>query len=95
MTQRDKRRVVGLPVSIGQIVAINLLLFLLPAWISRARAEGGSANTPQAPTVTAKAAEIAYYTCSMHPSVRASAPGTCPICSMTLQPVTVERNNFV
>jgi len=33
-------------------------------------------------------AEIAYYTCSMHPSVRAHEPGTCPVCSMNLTPVT-------
>ncbi len=32
--------------------------------------------------------EVAYYTCSMHPSVRSSTPGTCPICSMDLVPVT-------
>lgn len=30
----------------------------------------------------------AYYTCSMHPSVHASQPGTCPICGMTLSPVS-------
>lgn len=28
------------------------------------------------------------YTCSMHPDVRTSAPGTCPKCGMTLVPVT-------
>jgi Cu(I)/Ag(I) efflux system membrane fusion protein len=32
--------------------------------------------------------DIAYYTCSMHPSVRSQDPGKCPICSMTLIPVT-------
>lgn len=32
--------------------------------------------------------EIAYWTCSMHPSVRSSTPGTCPICSMDLVSVT-------
>jgi Cu(I)/Ag(I) efflux system membrane fusion protein len=32
--------------------------------------------------------EVAYYTCSMHPSVREAGPGTCPICSMDLVPVT-------
>ncbi|HEY4613069.1 MAG TPA: efflux RND transporter periplasmic adaptor subunit [Bacteroidota bacterium] len=31
--------------------------------------------------------EIEYYTCGMHPSVRASEPGKCPICGMTLTPV--------
>ena len=36
------------------------------------------------------------YTCPMHPQVRASAPGSCPICGMALEPVlptgTQERN---
>ena len=32
--------------------------------------------------------EIAYYTCSMHPSVRSQDPGQCPICNMALTPVT-------
>lgn len=30
------------------------------------------------------------YTCSMHPSVRQSEPGACPICGMDLIPVTEE-----
>jgi Cu(I)/Ag(I) efflux system membrane fusion protein len=32
--------------------------------------------------------EVEYYTCSMHPSVKQEQPGTCPICSMNLTPVT-------
>jgi multidrug efflux pump subunit AcrA (membrane-fusion protein)/nitrogen fixation protein FixH len=32
--------------------------------------------------------EVAYYTCSMHPTVHAHEPGKCPICSMDLQAVT-------
>lgn len=31
---------------------------------------------------------VAYHTCPMHPSIRASSPGTCPICGMDLVPVT-------
>lgn len=31
--------------------------------------------------------EIAYWTCAMHPTVRASGPGNCPVCSMELIPV--------
>jgi Cu(I)/Ag(I) efflux system membrane fusion protein len=31
--------------------------------------------------------EVAYYTCSMHSSVKSATPGTCPICSMDLVPV--------
>ena len=67
-------------------------------------ADGNAAPTPQtavgAATATGSAGaamgsgsgagggEIAYYTCSMHPSVHAHEPGTCPVCSMTLTPVT-------
>ncbi len=35
--------------------------------------------------------EVAYHTCSMHPSVKSATPGTCPICGMDLQPVTREE----
>jgi Cu(I)/Ag(I) efflux system membrane fusion protein len=35
--------------------------------------------------------EISHYTCSMHPSVHKEGPGTCPICSMDLVPVTREE----
>ena len=34
--------------------------------------------------------DVAYYTCSMHPAVHSETPGTCPICSMNLTPVTKE-----
>lgn len=64
---------------------------------ARSEAEEPSSTVPHAHTRQhaageAKApGEIAYYTCSMHPSVRAAEPGNCPICGMTLQPVTVEE----
>ncbi len=32
--------------------------------------------------------DVAYYTCSMHPSVKQSAPGKCPLCGMDLTPVS-------
>jgi len=35
--------------------------------------------------------DIAHYTCSMHPSIEQVGPGTCPICSMNLTPVTREE----
>jgi RND family efflux transporter MFP subunit len=34
---------------------------------------------------------ISHYTCSMHPSVHEDGPGTCPICSMDLIPVTTQE----
>jgi len=33
----------------------------------------------------------AEYTCPMHPEVRQQGPGTCPICGMALEPVTITR----
>lgn len=32
-------------------------------------------------------AEVDYYTCTMHPSVKHKEPGKCPICAMNLVPV--------
>jgi Cu(I)/Ag(I) efflux system membrane fusion protein len=37
--------------------------------------------------VQTQQAEIEYYTCTMHPSVRAQKPGKCPLCGMELTPV--------
>ena len=31
--------------------------------------------------------KIIYYTCPMHPSVKADKPGDCPVCGMHLTPV--------
>ncbi len=35
--------------------------------------------------------QVAYYTCSMHTSVKSETAGTCPLCSMNLVPVTAEE----
>ncbi len=32
------------------------------------------------------------YTCPMHPQIRRPGPGSCPICGMALEPVTVTRD---
>lgn len=32
--------------------------------------------------------DAAYYTCPMHPQIRADQPGQCPICGMNLVPVS-------
>ena len=38
-------------------------------------------------STTAVDRKILYYTCPMHPSVKAEKPGACPICGMNLVPV--------
>ena len=41
-----------------------------------------------APPVRAGGSEV-IYTCPMHPEVRQTGPGSCPICGMALEPATV------
>jgi Cu+-exporting ATPase len=35
------------------------------------------------------------YTCPMHPQIRQMGPGLCPICGMTLEPVTISLDHDV
>ena len=49
---------------------------------------GGEATGGAGSAAGGSGGDILYYTCSMHPSVHANAPGKCPICGMTLTPVT-------
>ena len=59
--------------------SITLKLFVLPAlMISSACSKSSESVKPP---------DVDYYTCTMHPSVHAEAPGKCPICGMDLVPV--------
>lgn len=49
---------------------------------------GAAAGHAVAPTLSEDPDAIAYWSCSMHPSVRSEGSGICPICSMDLTPVT-------
>ncbi|MFN3412870.1 MAG: heavy metal translocating P-type ATPase [Thermoanaerobaculum sp.] len=49
----------------------------------------GEALTHGAPAPKAAAAAHTVYTCPMHPEVRKSAPGSCPLCGMALEPLAV------
>jgi len=42
-----------------------------------------------APSVPMAAEANAEYTCPMHPEVRKKGPGSCPLCGMALEPVTI------
>ncbi|WP_454875546.1 heavy metal translocating P-type ATPase [Paraburkholderia xenovorans] len=42
---------------------------------------------PMTKAVGAPASADVIYTCPMHPQIRASAPGPCPICGMALEPL--------
>lgn len=58
---------------------------------SNARTFG--ANQVVANVGSGTSGEIDHYTCSMHPSMREQAPGSCPICGMDLIPVTKEQQD--
>ena len=48
--------------------------------------------SPTAATATPVKAET-IYTCPMHPQIRQTGPGTCPICGMALEPETVSAES--
>src|SRR5215469_13088730 len=55
-----------------------------------------SAPTKAAPDAAAAAApgQAAQYTCPMHPEIRKTGPGACPLCGMALEPMGItEQDN--
>ncbi|HVT61347.1 MAG TPA: efflux RND transporter periplasmic adaptor subunit [Thermoanaerobaculia bacterium] len=92
-----RSRRVRLVPRIAAAAALTVLLFLfrgvLVEWFTgggprgAAGVSGGGDAHAAAGGAAAAPGEIAYYTCSMHPSVRQQRPGKCPICAMNLIPV--------
>src|SRR5205807_318808 len=63
----------------NKMKSITVKLFVLAVlFISPACSKSNQATKPP---------DVDYYTCTMHPSVHAEAPGKCPICGMDLVPV--------
>jgi heavy metal translocating P-type ATPase len=58
-------------------------------------AHHGPASTSQVVTEHAPdaATGTSEWTCPMHPEIRRSGPGSCPICGMALEPVTVTADS--
>ena len=61
------------------MIALAATLGGIALWTVTNRAVAGDAATTSH--------KILYYTCPMHPSVKADKPGACPICGMNLVPV--------
>ncbi len=49
-----------------------------------AHSGGSPAAAPRESMAAAPAPQVEYWTCTMHPQIRASEPGDCPICGMEL-----------
>lgn len=99
-SSRGASRLAPLLALLAVVVAIGALALLvvfrasLGAWLggapAAARAGERSPSPPRRGTPEAPGGsrdDIAFYTCSMHPSVRQREPGRCPICGMDLAPV--------
>jgi Cu(I)/Ag(I) efflux system membrane fusion protein len=63
-----------------------VLIFVLVAAVAGAVLTLAPRNLLAADTKSS-GPKILYYTCPMHPSVKANKPGACPICGMNLVPV--------
>lgn len=68
------------------IIAGSILLGLLLGWIIFA---GGTERVVEH-THSGTVAEETIWTCSMHPQIRQTEPGDCPICGMELIPLQQE-----
>ena len=61
------------------MIALAATLGSSALWVATDRAAAGDSASASR--------KILYYTCPMHPSVKADKPGPCPICGMKLVPV--------
>ena len=73
----------------GPVIAVFLFAALLPLGCRSKNVATTAGHTDS--TAVGQAGDVAYYTCPMHPSIRSETPGHCPICGLTLVPVTKEE----
>ena len=71
----------------GQALAFVALGFAM-AWGMRGAPEQSPSSAVTA--ASKKSAGPSLWTCSMHPQIRSTSPGKCPICGMDLVPVAAE-----
>jgi P-type Cu+ transporter len=63
----------------------NTYFFCRPECRQRFQADPDRYLAPPSPAPSPVASDI-FYTCPMHPEVRQSGPGHCPVCGMALEP---------
>lgn len=72
------------------VIVGSILLGLLLGWILFG-GNSASSETNHKQHVASKHSEENIWTCSMHPQIRQSEPGDCPICGMELIPLQKRR----
>jgi Cu(I)/Ag(I) efflux system membrane fusion protein len=83
----------GLFVAVLAVLAVVFRESLV-AWFSGEHVGGpqsGTSSTAPNGATHVHSDAIDHYTCPMHPSVKQAGPGKCPICGMTLVPVTKDQ----
>jgi len=65
----------------------TLYVFCSAGCLEKFRADPDRYLNPSAPAPAEDAAPGTVWTCPMHPEIRRSGPGACPICGMALEPL--------
>jgi Cu+-exporting ATPase len=56
-------------------------------------AYGDETRRPEVESASVHGEDAQEYTCPMHPEIRQLGPGSCPICGMALEPMTVSTDS--
>lgn len=89
--ERRRTRIVSAVVIGALVLAAIVFRSSLVTWFTGASSGGAGSGSATPAGGAGSGSDIAYYTCSMHPTVHSPTPGKCPICSMDLTPVTREE----
>lgn len=71
----------------GKLLILQAVLLFGFGFLLASSGSGGLDPPTDEVTVSTQDAGPSIWTCSMHPQIRSSSPGKCPICSMDLIPV--------
>jgi membrane fusion protein, copper/silver efflux system len=74
----------------GVIIFVTLLSGILIGWLLF-----HSPNKKEEPVQNQEVAANEVWTCSMHPQIRKSEPGKCPLCGMDLIPLTGKSSSSI
>lgn len=70
------------PYAIGILVGFSMAILFIPSQ---------DVSDEHKHEIAGKKDQIKFWTCSMHPQIKLSGPGKCPICGMDLIPVREEQ----